>query len=56
MPDSVAKKAWKAKNTTRVVMDLNNNTDVEIIRKLASVESKQGYIKELIRKDLGSAE
>ena len=44
--------AWKAGHVTRVVVDLNHNTDADLLRKLAQVTSKQGYIKELIRKDL----
>lgn len=36
-------------------MNLNNNTDSDIIAQLAKVESKQGYIKALIRKDLAES-
>lgn len=39
-------------NTTRYQLKLNNKTDKDIIEKLASVDSMQGYIKECIRKDL----
>lgn len=35
-------------------MNLNHNTDAEILAKLASVPSKQGYIKQLIRADLAT--
>lgn len=52
MADSEAKKAWVAANTTRVVMNLNNNTDKDILMKLSTVESKQGYIRALIRADI----
>lgn len=52
MADSAAKKAWTAANTTRIVMNLNHNTDADILTKLNQVASKQGYIKELIRKDI----
>lgn len=52
MPDSATKKAWTAAHTTRVVMNLNHNTDADILAKLSEVTSKQGYIKELIRKDI----
>lgn len=31
---------------------LNRETDADVLEKLASVESMQGYIKELIRKDI----
>lgn len=45
---------WVAEHTTRIVMNLNHNTDAEILAKLASVPSKQGYIKQLIRADLAA--
>ena len=39
-------------NTRMVSLRLNYKTDADIIEKLDSVESKMGYIKTLIRKDL----
>ena len=33
-------------------MNLNHNTDRDVIEKLSSVPSKQGYIKTLIREDI----
>ena len=39
-------------NTTRYQLKLNNQTDADIIQKLGSVKSKQGYIKDCIRRDL----
>ena len=39
-------------HTTRYQLKLNNKTDKDIIDKLNTVKSKQGYIKECIRKDL----
>ena len=39
-------------NTKIYPIRLNFNTDKDIIEKLEAVESKQGYIKELIRKDI----
>ena len=39
-------------NTKMVSLRLNYNTDADIIKKLDEVDSKMGYIKELIRKDL----
>ena len=39
-------------NTKTVCLRLNCNTDADIIQKLDEVNSKMGYIKELIRKDL----
>lgn len=55
MADSQAKKAWVAANTTRIVMNLNHNTDSEIIKKLSEVPSKQGYIRRLIREDIAKS-
>lgn len=52
MADSQAKTAWDKSHTTQIVMKLNNNTDAAILAKLASVPSKQGYIKELIKADI----
>lgn len=52
MADSAAKKAWRAAHTTRIVMDLNHNTDADILLKLQAVPSRQGYIKALIRADM----
>lgn len=48
-----ANAAWMKANTTRVYMKLTNNTDKDILQKLETVPSKQGYIKRLIREDLG---
>ena len=39
-------------NTTMVFVRLSYNTDADIIKKLDEVDSKMGYIKELIRKDM----
>ncbi len=53
---SDAQKAATAKydkdNTVRVSLKLNRNTDSDVLGKLSEVESKQGYIKDLIRKDM----
>lgn len=43
---------WKAKNTTRIALRLNNNTDADIIEFLDTLNNKQGYIKDLIREDM----
>lgn len=43
---------WVAENTTRIVMNLNHNTDRDVLEKLSQVPSKQGYIKDLIRADI----
>lgn len=42
---------YDAQNTVTVHLKLNKKTDEDIIRKLAGVGSKQGYIKDLIRQD-----
>lgn len=39
-------------NTRMVSLRLNYNTDADIIKRLDEVDSKMGYIKELIRKDM----
>ena len=40
------------KNTKTICVRLSFNTDADILKKLDEVQSKMGYIKELIRKDL----
>ena len=45
-------KKYDAANTTQLKIKLNKKTDRDIIEKLASVENKQGYLKELIRADM----
>lgn len=39
-------------NTKMICVRLSYNTDADIIQKLDEVNSKMGYIKELIRKDM----
>lgn len=39
-------------NTKGIYLKLNINTDADIIKKLEESGNVQGYIKELIRKDL----
>ena len=39
-------------NTKMICLRSSYNTDADIIKKLDEVESKMGYIKELIRKDM----
>jgi len=46
---------YDAKNTIQIKMKLNLTTDADIIEKLKEVENKQGYIKQLIRDDIGRA-
>lgn len=52
MADTRAKSVWDKSNTTFVGLKLNKNTDAAILEKLASVPSKQGYIKQLIHADI----
>lgn len=47
-----AQKRYDAKSTRQVHLKLNRRTDRDILEKLGSVPSKQGYIKALIRADL----
>lgn len=44
---------YDATNTKQIMLKLNINTDADILRKLESVGNKQGYIKQLIRADIG---
>ncbi len=43
---------YDKENTVRLNLKLNKTTDADILEKLSQVESKQGYIKKLIRKDI----
>lgn len=40
------------KNTKMICVRLSYNTDADILKKLDEVDSKMGYIKRLIRKDM----
>ena len=44
---------WDAEHTVQFKLKLNKTNDADIIEKLNEVDNKQGYIKELIRKDIG---
>jgi len=55
MPDSESKKKWTRDNTMIVSVKLNRNTDADIIKKLHSEPTRQGYIKALIRQDIASS-
>jgi hypothetical protein len=46
---------WTKENTTRFGLKLQNSTDADIIERLKQQESMQGYIKELIRRDIESS-
>lgn len=43
---------YNAKNVKQMKMNLNLKTDADIIEHLATVGNMQGYIKDLIRKDM----
>ena len=45
---------YDATNTRKVVLKLNLKTDADILARLDSIGNKQGYIKELIRRDMGN--
>lgn len=44
---------YDAQNTIQIKLKLNVKTDSDIIKKLATTDNKQGYIKALIRQDIG---
>lgn len=43
---------YDKEHTVRLSLKLNKSTDADILAALEKVESKQGYIKDLIRKDM----
>ena len=43
---------YDAKNTKQIHLKLNLNTDADILEQLERVDNVQGYIKDLIRKDM----
>ncbi len=47
-----AQRRYDARNTRQVHIKLNLRTDKDILARLDEVQSKQGYIKMLIREDL----
>ena len=49
-----AVKKYRQKHIKSVTLQLNENTDADIIRHLDLAPNKQGYIKDLIRKDIES--
>jgi hypothetical protein len=44
-----AQEKYKKLNVVRVALDLNRNTDADILSLLETVPSKQGFIKKAIR-------
>ncbi len=51
-----AQRRYDAKNTKQVHIKLNLRTDKDVLARLDEVQSKQGYIKRLIRDDLAKEE
>ena len=47
-----AQAKYDAEHTTGVYLKLNNKNDADILDRLASVDNRQGYIKQLIREDI----
>ena len=47
-----ASKKYESENVVKLCIKLNKKTDADVLEKLGQVDSKQGYIKELIRKDI----
>ena len=45
---------FNKESTACVLLRLNYNTDIDILKKLDSVPSKMGYIKKLIRNDINT--
>ena len=43
---------YNKENTVQISLKLNRSTDADLIDSLNRVKNKQGYIKELIRKDI----
>lgn len=43
---------YDAKATRKIVLKLNLKTDADVLERLDSVGNRQGYIKDLIRKDI----
>lgn len=57
MASDAQKKAvrkYDAEMTVQLKLKLNKGTDSDILKKLESVDNKQGYIKKLIRADIES--
>lgn len=48
-----AVRKYDATHTKQIMLKFNLETDADILAKLSEVENKQGYIKRLIREDIG---
>lgn len=51
-----AQEKYKKNTIKQISLQLNLNTDKDILQKLNEVSNKQGYIKELIRKDISEGD
>ena len=51
-PSKEVQARYDAEHTRQIHLKLNLKTDADILKKLNSVDSKQGYIKNLIREDI----
>lgn len=51
-----ATKKYQIANTRQYILKLNKRTDSDVIERLDACENKQGYIKQLIRADMGRGE
>lgn len=51
-PQTKASAKYIKNNVKRIVLNLNINTDQNIIEYMDSIENKQGYLKSLIKKDM----
>lgn len=51
---TTSQRKYDSANCTFYYLKFNNRTDADVIAKLASVPSKQNYIRQLIRKDLAA--
>ena len=47
-----ASRKYDDANTERIYIKLNRNTDADILKHMKTVGNKQGYIKDLIRKEI----
>ena len=45
---------YNKENTVQISLKLNRSTDADLIDSLNRVKNKQGYIKELIRRDISN--
>lgn len=48
-----AQARYNKANTTQVIIRINHNTEADILEHLQAQPNKQGYIKSLIRADMG---